>query len=75
MSVAARLMYLDGLILSRNYDDATNLFQPYLESNNDIMKALGYYANAKVLIAKEDEGAYILLKNGLNSGGKNFDST
>ena len=75
MSVAARLMYLDGLILSRNYDDATNLFQPYLESNNDIMKALGYYANAKVLIAKEDEGAYILLKNALNSGGKNFDST
>ena len=75
MSVAARLMYLDGLILSRNYDDATNLFQPYLESNNDIMKALGYYANAKVLIAKEDEGAYLLLKNALNSGGKNFDST
>ena len=75
LSVAARLMYLDGLILSRNYDDATNLFQPYLESNNDIMKALGYYANAKVLIAKEDEGAYILLKNALNSGGKNFYST
>ena len=75
LSVAARLMYLDGLILSRNYDDATNLFQPYLESNNDIMKALGYYANAKVLIAKEDEGAYLLLKNALNSGGKNFDST
>lgn len=75
MSVAARLMYLDGLILSRNYDDATNLFQPYLESNNDIMKALGYYANAKILIAKKDDGAYLLLKNALNSGGKNFDST
>ena len=75
LSVAARLMYLDGLILSRNYDDATNLFQPYLESNNDIMKALGYYANAKILIAKNDDGAYLLFKNALNSGGKNFDST
>lgn len=75
LSVAARLMYLDGLILSRNYEDAANLFQPYLESNNDIMRALGYYANAKVLLAKEDEGAYPLLKNALNSGGKNFDST
>lgn len=75
LSAAARLLYLDGLILSRNYDDATNLFQPYTESDNDIMRALGYYANAKVLIAKEDEGAYILFKNALTSGGKNFDST
>ena len=75
LSVAARLMYLDGLILSRNYDDATNLFQPYMESNNDIMLALGYYANAKVMLAKNDDGAYLLLKNALNSGGKNFAST
>lgn len=75
LSAAARLLYLDGLILSRNYDDATNLFQPYIESDNDIMRALGYYANAKVLSAKEDEGAYILFKNALTSGGKNFDST
>ena len=75
LSVAARLIYLDGLILSRNYDDATNLFKPYIESKNEIMLALGNYANAKVLLAQKDDGAYILFKNALSSGGKNFDST
>ena len=75
LAVATRLIYLDGLILSRNYEDATNLFQPYVESKNDIMLALGYYANAKVLLAQKDDGAYALFKNALTSGGKNFEST
>ena len=75
LAVAARLKYLDSLILSRNYDDATNLFKPYVESKNDIMLALGYYANAKVLLAQKDDGAYALFKNALNSGGNNFNST
>ncbi|MEI0747883.1 ABC transporter [Brachyspira pulli] len=75
LAVATRLIYLDGLILSRNYEDATNLFQPYMESKNDIMLALGYYANAKVLLAEKDDGAYALFKNALTSGGKNFEST
>ena len=48
LSVASRLIYLDGLILAKNYDEATNLFQPYMESRNDTMLALGYYANAKI---------------------------
>lgn len=75
LAVATRLIYLDGLILSRNYDDATNLFKPYVESKNDIMLALGYYANAKVLMAQKDDGSYALFKEALSSGGKNFDST
>ena len=75
LAVATRLIYLDGLILSRNYDDATNLFKPYVESKNDIMLALGYYANAKVLMAEKDDGTYALFKEALSSGGKNFDST
>ena len=75
LSAAARLIYLDGLILSRNYEEATNLFIPYTESKNDIMLALGYYGNAKVLLAQNDDGAYALLKEALTSGGKNFEST
>lgn len=75
LAVASRLIYLDGLILSRNYDAAVNLFKPYLESKNEIMLALGNYANAKVLLAQKDDGAYALFKNALSSGGKNFDST
>ncbi|WP_028329072.1 PD40 domain-containing protein [Brachyspira alvinipulli] len=75
LSVAARLKYLDSLILSRNYNDATNLFKPYIESRNDIMLALGYYANAKVLLAQKDDGSYALFKNALTSGGNNFNST
>ena len=75
LAVATRLIYLDGLILSRNYDDATNLFVPYMESKNDIMLALGHYANAKVLLAKKDDGAYALFKDALTKGGKNFEST
>ncbi|WP_300370710.1 ABC transporter, partial [Brachyspira sp.] len=75
LSVASKLIYLEGLILSRNYDDATNLFKPYIESKNDVMFALGNYANAKVLLAQKDDGAYALFKNALSSGGKNFDST
>ncbi|MEI0604837.1 ABC transporter [Brachyspira alvinipulli] len=75
LSVAARLKYLDSLILSRNYNDATNLFKPYIESRNDIMHALGYYANAKVLLAQKDDGSYALFKNALTSGGNNFNST
>ena len=75
LSVAARLSYLDSLILSRNYEDATNLFKPYIESKNDIMLALGYYANAKVLLEQKDDGSYALFKNALSSGGNDFDST
>ena len=75
LSVASRLIYLDGLILAKNYDEATNLFQPYMESKNDIMLALGYYANAKILLDKKDDAAYQLLVNAVKSGGKNFEPT
>ncbi|WP_295162554.1 ABC transporter [uncultured Brachyspira sp.] len=75
LSAASRLIYLEGLILSRNYAAAEDLFKPYTESKNNIMLALGYYANAQIFKAQRDDGAYALFKEALASGGKNFEST
>lgn len=74
ISIVARLSYIDGLGVSQDYDLATNLFEPYIISRNNTLKALGLYAYGKIKLEAKDDDAYLDFQESLKIGGNDFSS-
>ncbi len=74
LSLASRLKYVDGLIVSKDYDLALELFAPYLNLEN-YYKAYYHYINALISLSKNNEDVYLLLKDSIKVGGNIFAST